>query len=124
LGLIFFSLTPEEANEYRKNLYNTIHDIVFFGKGGFDYYIVYSMPIWLRKLTHSKINDFYVQQNKQGKSEDLVSQTERLKKTGEYQKHSPPSEVKNAYESKTSKTPPPTPTNTPYQSKSSNPKNS
>ena len=32
-----------------------IHDICYHGKGGYDYYTVYDMPIWLRKLTYNFI---------------------------------------------------------------------
>ena len=36
-----------------------IHEIVFHGKGGYDWDTVYSMPIWLRKFTFEKIKEFY-----------------------------------------------------------------
>ena len=32
-------------------LFRQIHDIVFHGRGGYDYRIVYEMPIWLRRFT-------------------------------------------------------------------------
>jgi len=51
----FFTL----SSDYRSYLFDQIHEIVFFGKGGYDWASVYSMPIWLRKLTHNKIHDFY-----------------------------------------------------------------
>jgi len=51
----FFGLTPE----YRKHLFSHIHEIVFYGKGGYDYYTVYNMPIWLRNFTFQKINEHY-----------------------------------------------------------------
>ena len=31
-----------------------IHQIVFYGKGGYDFNSVYNMPIWLRKYTFIK----------------------------------------------------------------------
>ena len=61
------------------------------------------MPIWLRNFTFKNIQDFYVEQNKQSQPEGLASQTEKLKKTGENHKFSPPSAVKNAYQTKMSK---------------------
>lgn len=61
------------------------------------------MPIWLRNFTIQEITDFYKKQNQDSKSEDLASQTEKLKKTGENHKFSPPSAVKNAYQTKMSK---------------------
>lgn len=42
-----------------------IHEIVFHGNGGFDYYTVYNMPIWLRKFTFKEIQDHFNDQQKQ-----------------------------------------------------------
>jgi hypothetical protein len=36
-----------------------IHEIVFHGKGGYDYDTIYNMPIWLRKFTFSQIQKYY-----------------------------------------------------------------
>jgi len=41
-----------------------IHQLIFHGKGGYDYNTVYNMPIWLRKFTYSEIRDFYDEENK------------------------------------------------------------
>ncbi len=54
-GLTFFGLTPT----YRVNLFTQIHEIVFHGKGGYDYDTVYNLPIWLRRFTFQNINEFY-----------------------------------------------------------------
>ena len=35
---------------------------MFHGKGGYDWHTVYNMPIWLRRFTFSKIQDFFNQQ--------------------------------------------------------------
>ena len=51
----FFGLTSKEAFEYHKNIYSSIHEIVFHGGGGYDWNTVYNMPIWLRKFTFDKI---------------------------------------------------------------------
>jgi hypothetical protein len=59
LGLAFFGLTPENAPQVRLNLFTQIHEIVFYGKGGYDWETVYNMPIWLRMFTLSKIKDHY-----------------------------------------------------------------
>ena len=40
-------------------MFNQIHEIVFHGKGGFDYNTVYNMPIWLRKYTFNKLKEWY-----------------------------------------------------------------
>jgi hypothetical protein len=36
-----------------------IHQIVFHGKGGYDYDTVYHMPVWLRKFTYHELKKFY-----------------------------------------------------------------
>jgi hypothetical protein len=53
LLLPFFGLTQD----YRLNLFKAIHDICYYGKGGYDYHIVYDMPIWLRNLTYKFISE-------------------------------------------------------------------
>jgi len=63
LGLPFFGLTQQ----YRVNLFTQIHEIVFHGKGGYDYDTVYGMPIWLRNFTFKKMNDYYEEESKQYK---------------------------------------------------------
>lgn len=59
MGLDFFGLTFDLAAEYRINLFSQIHEIVFHGKGGYDWTTVYEMPRWLRLFTFNKIQDFY-----------------------------------------------------------------
>lgn len=54
-GLTFFGLT----SNYRTGLFTQIHNIVFHGKGGYDWHTVYNMPIWLRKFTFKKLKSFY-----------------------------------------------------------------
>ena len=44
------------------NLFKQIHEIVFHGKGGFDWYTIYNMPIWLRKFTFSQIQKHYAEE--------------------------------------------------------------
>jgi hypothetical protein len=58
LLLAFFGLTPE----YRTLLFHQIHEIVFHGKGGYDWHTVYNMPVWLRKYTFKSIQEFYEKQ--------------------------------------------------------------
>ena len=61
----FFGLTSKQASINRKNLFTAIHEIVFHGKGGYNWHTIYNMPIWLRNFTYSEINNFYDTQNKQ-----------------------------------------------------------
>jgi hypothetical protein len=62
LDLAFFGLTLNNASNIRKNLFNTIHEIVFHGKGGYDWETVYNMPTWLRTFTFNKLKEYYNEQ--------------------------------------------------------------
>lgn len=46
------------------NLFTQIHEIVFHGKGGYDWNTIYNMPRWLRQFTFNQINEFYEQEAK------------------------------------------------------------
>jgi hypothetical protein len=61
--LDFFGLTTNIIPEYRKNVFTQIHEIVFHGKGGYNWETVYNMPIWLRKFTFHKLNEYYEKEN-------------------------------------------------------------
>ena len=70
----FFGLTSNQALDFRKNIFKQIHEIVFHGKGGYDWYTVYNMPTWLRKFTFNEINEFYKTQ-----SEEIKKSQEKSK---------------------------------------------
>jgi len=57
----FFGLTPE----YRIFVFRQIHEIVFHGKGGYDYTTIYNMPVWLRTFTYKSIEKFYADEKEQ-----------------------------------------------------------
>ena len=59
MGLAFFGLTSDIAPQARAAIFTQIHQIVFYGKGGYDWNTIYNMPIWLRKFTFKQIFDFY-----------------------------------------------------------------
>jgi len=59
LGLTFFGLTSNTVAETRAAIFKQIHQIVFHGKGGYDWHTVYNMPIWLRRFTFIEIQKFY-----------------------------------------------------------------
>ena len=62
----FFGLTPQ----YRLEVWNQIHDLVYHGGGGFIHSEIYNMPIWMRKFHISRINDHIKKQNdEQAKAE-------------------------------------------------------
>jgi hypothetical protein len=68
LTLTFFGLTLEIAPQFRVNLFTQIHEIVFHGQGGYDWETVYNMPIWLRKFTFHKIQEYYNKQKEDSES--------------------------------------------------------
>jgi hypothetical protein len=55
--LAFFGVSPENVAETRVAIFTQIHEIVFYGNGGYTWHDVYNFPIWLRKFTHKKIAD-------------------------------------------------------------------
>ena len=59
MDLAFFGLTLDSAPKIRKNLFSTIHEIVFHGKGGYSWETIYNMPIWLRNFTFSKTQSYF-----------------------------------------------------------------
>jgi hypothetical protein len=67
LNPIFFSLTPAQASNHRVNLFKQIHEIVFHGNGGYDWFTIYEMPIWLRNFTFNQIQNYFKEQNSKNK---------------------------------------------------------
>ena len=64
MDLTFFGLSTQILTKSRTSLFKQIHEIVFHGKGGYDYFTVYNMPIWLRNYTYSQIKEFYEKETK------------------------------------------------------------
>ena len=90
-GSTFFGLTPE----YRVTLFEKIHEIVFFGKGGYDWNTVYNMPIWLRNFTFNRIKQFYDDNN--NASNNTVEQSiSAMKSVGADKKPNTPTYVTKA----------------------------
>jgi hypothetical protein len=88
LGLAFFGLTFDIASQARAALFKQIHEIVFHGKGGYDWNTIYNMPIWLRKFTFKQIQEFYeeekaVIENKGKKGSQTVINSDGTIKTPE-----------------------------------------
>ena len=63
LGLAFFGLTSNIISQTRASIFQQIHQIVFHGKGGYDWHTVYNMPIWLRHFTFNEIQKHYDKEN-------------------------------------------------------------
>ncbi len=64
MGLTFFGLTSTSAKDYRVKFLTQIHEICFYGQGGYRWQEVYDMPLWLRKFTYHKIKEHYDKQSK------------------------------------------------------------
>ena len=64
MDLTFFGLTYDVAPEARNAVFKQIHQIVFHGKGGYDWDTVYNMPIWLRRFTFNEIQKHYDEERK------------------------------------------------------------
>jgi hypothetical protein len=75
LDLVFFGLTKDNTPIVRRNLFTQIHEIVFHGKGGYDWNTVYSFPVWLRKFTFSQIDGYYAKLNESTSESKNSSQT-------------------------------------------------
>ena len=65
LGLAFFGLTFETAPQARNQIFTQIHQIVFHGKGGYDWHTIYNMPIWLRRFTFNQIQKHYQEEKEE-----------------------------------------------------------
>jgi len=73
LILTFFGLTWNNFLAFRFSIFNEIHEIVFHGKGGYDYETIYNMPIWLRKYTFNKIKEYYTPVNTNNNSDSWTN---------------------------------------------------
>ena len=73
MGLTFFGLTPK----YREHVFTRIHEIVFFGKGGYDWDTVYNMPIRYRDFIYKQIREHYEKQNKETEKQQKSLKTNK-----------------------------------------------
>ena len=84
--LAFFGLTSNLAPAVRKNIFTQIHEIVFHGQGGYDWQTVYNMPIWLRRFTFKKIEEYYVKQNEEAEKQTGQNTTKLVDSKGNVDK--------------------------------------
>ncbi len=94
LGLAFFGLTYDNIPLARASLFKQIHQIVFHGKGGYDWNTVYNMPIWLRRFTFNEIQNYYLEEkeavtNKNNKGTKTVVNSDGTIKSPELFQKSP-----------------------------------
>jgi hypothetical protein len=60
LGLGFFGLTSSDnSSQVKLSIYRQIHQICFFGKGGYSWPVVYNMPVYLRRFVFNEMRQFY-----------------------------------------------------------------
>lgn len=64
--------------DYRQQLFEQIHEICFYGQGGYSWDIVYNWPIWLRRFTYNKIIKHY-KALKEGDEQTLTAETDPSK---------------------------------------------
>jgi hypothetical protein len=76
--LTFFGLTPD----YRGSLFTQIHEILFYGQGGYDYNTVYNMPVWLRQFTYKKILEHYEKKNSTSQTNTVEESIKAMKSAG------------------------------------------
>lgn len=95
LILTFFGPIYNNPQQSRLSLFNQIHEIVFHGKGGYDYNTIYNMPIWLRNFTFNKIKEWYNPQNDTNDS-SWVENADIKKEALKNKKIQPPSYVTKA----------------------------
>lgn len=55
---------PDQVPQTRAAVFRQIHQVVFHGKGGYDWETVYNMPIWLRRFTFNEIQNYYDEEKK------------------------------------------------------------
>jgi len=82
------------------SVFKQIHEIVFHGKGGFDWNTVYAMPLWLRKYTFHEIKMFYEEKSNAEKSAAAPNQTNLVDSKGNVNK-SEFSQISNDYKGRT-----------------------
>lgn len=100
LGLTFFGLTSDTANQYKLKLFNQLHEIVFYGQGGYTWGEIYNFPIWLRTHTYNKINEHYQKQTEHSQSTNKDPNTTQLVSPSGKVNKSAFQQASNSYKSK------------------------
>ena len=61
--------------KYREYLFTRVHEIVFFGQGGYDWDTVYNMPIMYRDFIYNQIRTHYEKQSKDAENQQKANNT-------------------------------------------------
>jgi hypothetical protein len=59
-------------------LFKQIHEIVFYGRGGYDYETIYNMPVWLRNTTYNFIANSIEKENKAQEESNQSSTSSKI----------------------------------------------
>jgi hypothetical protein len=55
-----------------------LHEIVFYGKGGYTWFDVYNLPVSTRRFIYNKIVEAYEETNKGDRTENAVEQGKQM----------------------------------------------
>jgi hypothetical protein len=55
-----------------------LHEIVFYGKGGYTWFDVYNLPVSTRRFIYNKIVEAYEETNKGDSAENAVEQGKQM----------------------------------------------
>ena len=58
--LTFFGLSPK----FKPLIHSQIFELIYYGKGGFNWSDIYSMPVWLRNFYYKKLETAIKEKNK------------------------------------------------------------
>ena len=68
---------PQVFSSIRIKLFKTLHEIVFFGKGGYDFDTVYNLPIWLRNYIYHEMLEYYEKEAEEAQNTGHTSITDQ-----------------------------------------------
>jgi len=84
-------------------MFSQIHEIVFHGKGGYDWDTIYNMPIWLRRFTFEKLKEFYEKEKEEAEKQQNMLKNKSGKDITRPNIASPPNTSKPTYIAKAPK---------------------
>ncbi len=77
--------------------------MIFHSKGGYDFYTIYNMPVWLRKFTFSEIDNYYKEEDAARKASQSKTKGSKNMVDADGKINTPSfSEASKAYKGKTS----------------------
>lgn len=79
LLLTFFGLSPNSIAEERMALFTQLHEICFWGQGGYDFETVYNLPLWLRNFIFSQMRKHYDKKNNNDQDEVIQKSIANLR---------------------------------------------